>query len=101
MIPDQERSHPNFYIDVSDFLKVTLDSLRPHASQLGSREMSVHQLNLLLWLNFIVKVLASDVFVAYVSVQYSLQGFHAPQLFRAHAGEPQWLTVPVVSTGTV
>jgi len=30
---EREKFHPNFYVDVSDFLKVKLDTLRCHASQ--------------------------------------------------------------------
>lgn len=62
--------------------------------------VSVHQPNFMPWLKFMAKVLDSDVYVAYDSVQFTRHEFHARQLFRTRTGEPRWLTVPVVSTGT-
>lgn len=32
--PDHERFHPNFFVDITDFLPVKLEALRSHASQL-------------------------------------------------------------------
>jgi len=62
--------------------------------------VSVHQPNFMPWLKLMAKVLQSDVYVAYDSVQFTRQEFHARQLLKSRAGEPEWLTVPVLSTGT-
>uniref|UniRef100_UPI001C0EA60D WbqC family protein n=1 Tax=Arthrobacter sp. Hiyo1 TaxID=1588020 RepID=UPI001C0EA60D len=61
--------------------------------------VSVHQQFHAL-LKLLAKVLASDVYVAYDSVQFTRQEFHARQLLKSRAGNPEWLTVPVLSTGT-
>ena len=61
--------------------------------------VSVHQPNFMPWLKLMAKVLDSDVYVAYDSVQFTRQEFHARQLFRTLAGTTGWLTVPVLSTG--
>ncbi|MBG6057229.1 hypothetical protein RCH16_000421 [Cryobacterium sp. MP_M5] len=61
--------------------------------------VSVHQPNFMPWSKLLAKVLASDVFVAYDSVQFTRKEFHARQLFRTRAGKPEWLSVPVQSTG--
>ncbi|MET3810006.1 hypothetical protein ABIB14_001103 [Arthrobacter sp. UYEF3] len=52
------------------------------------------------WQRLMAKILDSDVYVAYDSVQFTRQEFHARQLFRTRGGKPAWLTLPVVSTGT-
>ena len=62
--------------------------------------VSVHQPNFMPWLKLLTKVLASDVFVAYDSVQFTRREFHARQLFRSVSGAPEWLSVPVESTGS-
>lgn len=62
--------------------------------------VSVHQPNFMPWLKLLTKILNSDVYVAYDSVQFTRQEFHARQLFMARNGTAQWLTVPVVSTGS-
>ena len=62
--------------------------------------VSVHQPNFMPWLKLLAKVLESDVHVAYDSVQFTRQEFHARQRFRTRAGSPAWLTAPVLSTGT-
>jgi hypothetical protein len=62
--------------------------------------VSVHQPNFMPWLKLMAKVLESDVYVAYDSVQFTRQEFHARQLLKSRAGKPEWLTVPVLSTGT-
>jgi len=62
--------------------------------------VSVHQPNFMPWLKLMAKVLGSDVYVAYDSVQFTRQEFHARQRFRTRAGSPAWLTVPVLTTGT-
>lgn len=62
--------------------------------------VAVHQPNFMPWLKLTAKVLDCDVFVAYDSVQFTRKEFHARQLFRTSSGEPRWLTVPVISTGS-
>ena len=61
--------------------------------------VSVHQPNFMPWLKLLTKAMASDVFIAYDSVQFTRREYHARQLFRTGAGTPEWLSVPVVSTG--
>lgn len=61
--------------------------------------MSVHQPNFLPWLRLLAKVAASDVYVAYDSVQFTRSEFHARQRIKARDGKTAWLTVPVVHTG--
>lgn len=61
--------------------------------------VSVHQPNFMPWLKLMAKILDSDVYVAYDSVQFTRQEFHARQLFATRGGTPAWLTVPVLSTG--
>lgn len=62
--------------------------------------VSVHQPNFMPWLKLLGKILDSDVYVAYDSVQFTRQEFHARQRFMARNGTAEWLTVPVVSTGS-
>lgn len=62
--------------------------------------VSVHQPNFMPWLKLMAKILDSDVYVAYDSVQFTRQEFHSRQLFRTSAGKTQWLSVPVLSTGS-
>ncbi|BAS16657.1 conserved hypothetical protein [Arthrobacter sp. Hiyo8] len=45
--------------------------------------VSVHQPNFMPWLKLLAKVLASDVYVAYDSVQFTRQEFHARQLLKS------------------
>jgi hypothetical protein len=59
----------------------------------------VHQPNFLPWLKLLAKVAASDVYVAYDSVQFTRSEFHARQRVKARDGKTAWLTVPVVHTG--
>jgi hypothetical protein len=61
--------------------------------------VSVHQPNYLPWLRLLAKVAASDVYVAYDSVQFTRSEFHARQRVKARDGKTAWLTVPVVHTG--
>ena len=61
--------------------------------------VSVHQPNFMPWLKLMAKILDSDVYVAYDTVQFTRQEFHARQLFHTRTGDLGWLTVPVVSTG--
>jgi hypothetical protein len=56
--------------------------------------VSVHQPNFLPWLRLLDKILASDVYVAYDTVQYTKTEYHARQRVKTHSG-PVWLTVPV------
>jgi WbqC-like protein family len=56
--------------------------------------VSVHQPNFLPWLKLLAKILDSDVYVAYDTVQFTRSEFHARQRVRTHTG-PTWLTVPV------
>jgi WbqC-like protein family len=56
--------------------------------------VSVHQPNFLPWLKLLDKILASDVYVAYDTVQYTKSEYHARQKVRRHTGTA-WLSVPV------
>lgn len=62
--------------------------------------VSVHQPNFMPWIKLMAKVLASDIFVAYDSVQFTRKEFHARQLLKTQLGKTSWLSVPVVSTGS-
>lgn len=57
--------------------------------------VSVHQPNFMPWLRLLDKILASDVFVAYDTVQYTKTEYHARQKVMSPNG-PAWLSVPVV-----
>lgn len=56
--------------------------------------VSVHQPNFLPWLKLLDKILASDVYVAYDTAQYTRSEFHSRQKVKTHNG-PAWLSVPV------
>jgi hypothetical protein len=56
--------------------------------------VSIHQPNFLPWLRLLDKILASDVFVAYDTVQYTKHEYHSRQQVLSPNG-PAWLTVPV------
>lgn len=56
--------------------------------------VSVHQPNFLPWLKLLDKILASDVYVAYDTAQYTKSEYHARQAVRRHTGTA-WLSVPV------
>ena len=58
--------------------------------------VSVHQPNFMPWLKLLDKVLASDVYVAYDTVQYTKSEYHARQRVRTPDG-PTWLSVPLLS----
>jgi WbqC-like protein family len=60
--------------------------------------VSVHQPNFLPWTKLFDKVLASDVYIAYDSVQYTRSEFHSRQRITGRDG-PLWLSVPVVTRG--
>jgi hypothetical protein len=56
--------------------------------------VSVHQPNFMPWLKLLDKILASDVYVAYDTVQYTRSEYHARQRVRTHTGLA-WLSVPL------
>ena len=58
----------------------------------------VHQPNFLPWTKLFDKVLGSDVYIAYDSVQYTRTEFHSRQLITGRDG-PLWLSVPVLTRG--
>jgi hypothetical protein len=60
--------------------------------------VSVHQPNFMPWLRLLDKILASDVYVAYDTAQFTKTEYHARQKVMTHS-KPVWLTVPVLSTG--
>jgi hypothetical protein len=60
--------------------------------------VSVHQPNFLPWTKLFDKVLASDVYLAYDSVQYTRSEFHSRQRIAGRDG-PVWLSVPVLTRG--
>jgi hypothetical protein len=61
--------------------------------------VSVHQPNFMPWTKLLAKIVASDVFVAYDSVQFNKREFHARQRFATARGGPAFLSVPVRHTG--
>jgi WbqC-like protein family len=60
--------------------------------------VSVHQPNFMPWLKLLDKILASDVYVAYDTAQFTKSEYHARQKVMTPS-KPVWLTVPVMSTG--
>src|SRR5664279_2683911 len=58
----------------------------------------LHQPNFLPWAKLIDKILASDVWIVYDSVQYTKTEFHSRQRVKGRHG-PVWLVVPVVRSG--
>lgn len=64
----------------------------------GVTRVSVHQPNFLPWTKLFDKVLGSDVYIAYDSVQYTRSEFHSRQLITGQDG-PVWLSVPVLTHG--
>ncbi|NDL59655.1 WbqC family protein [Phytoactinopolyspora mesophila] len=56
--------------------------------------VSVHQPNFQPWLRLLDKILASDVYVAFDTVQYTKSEYHARQKIKTPTG-PMWLSVPV------
>ena len=61
--------------------------------------VSVHQPNFMPWTKLLAKIVASDVFVAYDSVQFNKREFHARQRFATVRGGSAFLSVPVRHTG--
>jgi hypothetical protein len=56
--------------------------------------VSIHQPNFLPWLKLLDKILASDIYVAYDTAQYTRSEYHSRQKVKTHTG-PVWLSVPV------
>jgi len=69
-----------------------------NARRRRATRVSVHQPNFLPWTKLFDKVLASDVYVAYDSVQYTRSEFHSRQRVTGRDG-PVWLSVPVLTRG--
>jgi hypothetical protein len=61
--------------------------------------VSIHQPNFLPWSKLLAKIVASDVYVAYDSVQFNKREYHARQLLLTAQGAPAFLSVPVRHTG--
>jgi WbqC-like protein family len=61
---------------------------------MSSVTVSVHQPNFLPWLKLVDKILASDVYVAYDTAQYTKTEYHGRQKVQALHG-PAWLSVPI------
>ena len=64
----------------------------------GAIRVSLHQPNFLPWTKLFDKILASDVYIAYDSVQYTHSEFHARQWITGRDG-PVWLSAPVLTRG--
>lgn len=62
----------------------------------GPVTVSVHQPNFLPWLKLLDKILASDVFVAYDTVQYTRSEYHSRQKIKYESGAT-WLSVPLTT----
>jgi hypothetical protein len=58
--------------------------------------VSIHQPNFMPWIKLLDKVLASDVYIAYDTVQYTKSEYHSRQRVKTHFGQA-WLTVPTRS----
>jgi len=56
--------------------------------------VSIHQPNFLPWLKLLDKILASEVYIAYDTVQYTKSEYHARQKVKAPTGT-SWLSVPL------
>ena len=67
-------------------------------SEDGAIRVSLHQPNFLPWAKLFDKILASDVYIAYDSVQYTHTEFHARQWITGRDG-PVWLSAPVLTRG--
>lgn len=65
-------------------------------SAVSAVAVSVHQPNFQPWLKLLDKILASDVYVAYDTVQYTKSEYHSRQKVKQQSG-PVWLSVPVLS----
>jgi len=60
-----------------------------------SQMVSVHQPNFMPWIKLLDKILASDIYVAYDTVQFTKKEFHSRQKIKRING-PNWLSVPVI-----
>ena len=121
---EREKFHPNFYVDITDYLTVKLQALRLHASQVRAGRISrqpgesgtavrlpwpgdlrgqrgrlhgaadgllmvgvcLHQPNFIPWTKLLAKIVASDVYVVYDSVQFVRTEYHNRQRIRACRG---------------
>lgn len=61
---------------------------------MNSVTVSIHQPNFMPWLKLLDKILASDVYVAYDTAQYTKTEYHSRQKVKSPTGTV-WLTVPV------
>lgn len=59
--------------------------------------VSIHQPNFMSWLKLFDKVLASDIFIAYDTVQYTRSEYHSRQKIKTMQGDAEWLSVPLLS----
>jgi hypothetical protein len=59
--------------------------------------VSVHQPNFMPWLKLLDKILGSDVYVAYDTVQYTRSEYHGRQKIKRE-GRGDWLSVPLASS---
>ena len=59
--------------------------------------VSIHQPNFMPWLKLLDKVMASDVFIAYDTVQYTRSEYHSRQRIKTVQGDATWLSVPLLS----
>lgn len=66
----------------------------PDATWCWTRAVSVYQPNFMAWLRLLDKILASDVFVAYDTVQYTRSEYHSRQKVKYESGAT-WLSVPL------
>lgn len=64
------------------------------------RMVSVHQPNFMPWLKLLDKILASDVYVAYDTAQFTRTEYHSRQRMKHDSG-PIWLSVPLRKPGMV
>src|SRR5262249_57060111 len=69
--------------------------VRPMSGDSAIR-VSLHQPNFLPWTKLVDKILASDIYIAYDSVQYTHSEFHARQWITGRDG-PVWLSGPVLN----
>lgn len=61
--------------------------------------VSIHQPNFLPWIKLIDKILASDVYIAYDTVQFTRSEYHSRQMIKTPAG-PLVISIPVLSGDT-
>ena len=61
--------------------------------------VAAHQPNFAPWLGFFDKANAADVLVLLDTVQFIKRGYQNRTRIKGASGEPQWLTIPVISKG--